>query len=248
MPSVYAHLLMGDKVLRRLSPEMRDRLLSEKKLFYMGLLGPDILFFYRPTGVNSFNRMGSRIHSREGLEIIGKASSALSGNDSDDSKFAYICGLICHFALDRRCHGYIRRRTEKLLVPHAGTELLFDMRLFVRCGRRRAVLRRLDPDLRSARVVSGFYEGTDTARIFSAMRNVRRFCKLFAAIAERRHVDNSFKGSDRVLLSLLRSAASDAVMLISELEDSAAGLKSWNRIYRYTFASDILSDDNHDRV
>ena len=49
MPNYYAHLSLGAQVLSQLPQELSLLLNRERSAFDLGCLGPDPLFFYRPT-------------------------------------------------------------------------------------------------------------------------------------------------------------------------------------------------------
>lgn len=71
-----------------------------------------------------------------------------------DWSAGYAAGYLCHFALDSRCHPYIRRRQDGVKIAHTGIESEFDRFLMVRDG--------LDPHretpLPTPRMPESFYE------------------------------------------------------------------------------------------
>ncbi len=47
---------------------------------------------------------------------------------------AYLYGFLCHFALDRACHGYIAEQIARSGVAHTEIEVEFDRSLLVQAG------------------------------------------------------------------------------------------------------------------
>lgn len=64
MPNYYAHLSLGAQVLSQLPQELSLLLNRERSAFDLGCLGPDPLFFYRPTLPNPVRREGVAMHAR----------------------------------------------------------------------------------------------------------------------------------------------------------------------------------------
>ena len=52
MPSTYAHYRFGRDVYRRLPDDIKGIISDERRLFLIGLHGPDILFYYKPLKSN----------------------------------------------------------------------------------------------------------------------------------------------------------------------------------------------------
>ena len=106
MPSTYAHRCFGRQVLAALPQEMQQLLLPEQNLFSIGLHGPDILFFDHPL-LGHVSRLGHRMHKQSGAAFFRPAGEKLAALEFPAPETAYLYGFLCHFALDRACHGYI---------------------------------------------------------------------------------------------------------------------------------------------
>lgn len=137
MPAAFAHDLYGRLVYGRLSPEIKQAIRREKDCFYLGLHGPDVLFFYRPLGENPVNRKGYRMHEAPASEIFKHGLEVL-GREKDEKKraaiSAYLLGFSCHFALDCRLHGAINQTEKDTEFTHGDIETELDRRLLVREG------------------------------------------------------------------------------------------------------------------
>lgn len=62
MPSTYAHKRFGEKVLSALPEPLSGHLKKHLPEYYLGLHGPDLLFYYRPLGKNAVNGKGYKMH------------------------------------------------------------------------------------------------------------------------------------------------------------------------------------------
>ena len=115
MPSTYAHRCFGRRVLAALPQEMQQLLRPEQALFSIGLHGPDILFFDHPL-LGHVSRLGHRMHKQSGAAFFRPAGEKLAALEFPAPETAYLYGFLCHFALDRACHGYIAEQDRKSVV------------------------------------------------------------------------------------------------------------------------------------
>lgn len=70
MPTTYTHDRFGKDVYRRLPGELRRIIRKEKKLYLIGLHGPDIFFYYHPLSTNPVVKKGHRMHERNADEFL----------------------------------------------------------------------------------------------------------------------------------------------------------------------------------
>lgn len=265
MPSTYAHYRFGREVLSKLPEEIRKIILNEQELFNMGLHGPDLLFYYKPLTVNEVNSQGYGIHSEAGIDFFLPASKEIMKMAFSPAYLAYIYGVICHFALDRECHGYIDEKIAESGVSHAEIEVEFDRRLMVYDGFdpiTHILTEHIRPSKRSARVISSFYSKASADDIYRAMQSYVFYNRLLIApsVFKREFVYGILKisghydemhglmvnyrpnpkcsDSNRELAVRYGRAIKKAVMLISGFEGSAKGLKPWCELYNYTFGSE----------
>ncbi|MCD8119270.1 MAG: zinc dependent phospholipase C family protein [Lachnospiraceae bacterium] len=78
----------------------------------------------------------------------------------DLASFAYVCGFLCHFALDVCCHGYIGDYIGSHGVSHAKIESELDRELMVRDGFdpvSHSIVGHLAASDENARIISRFY-------------------------------------------------------------------------------------------
>ena len=82
MPGTYAHYAFGKKVLLDafLSPilEIKNIILKNMDLFFIGLHGPDILLYYKPLIYNNpTSKLGHKIHNENSNIFFEKARSII---------------------------------------------------------------------------------------------------------------------------------------------------------------------------
>ena len=135
MPAIFAHDLFGRKVFSELDQEIKQMIRKEKDCFYLGLQGPDVLFFYRPLAKNPINQKGYRYHERPAMEIFAHGLQVMRQMEDEKERNAiqaYLLGMSCHFALDHSLHGTVNRLEKETGFTHAQIETELDRRLLQR--------------------------------------------------------------------------------------------------------------------
>lgn len=138
MPAAFAHDLYGRLVFERLKPEVRRAVGKEKDCFYLGLHGPDVLFFYRALGNNPVNRKGYHLHEEAASGIFEHGLAVLEKEHDKrkkDAIRAYLLGFACHFALDCSLHRYINEKEKNTIYTHGEIETELERRLLIREGK-----------------------------------------------------------------------------------------------------------------
>lgn len=78
MPGTYAHYAFGKKVLAQVDDEIKNIILKNMDLFFIGLHGPDILFYYKPLIYNNpTSKLGHNIHNENSNIFFEKARSII---------------------------------------------------------------------------------------------------------------------------------------------------------------------------
>ena len=131
MPSTYAHYKMGNDIISNLNKEQLRVINSEKKLFQVGLHGPDIFYYFRLMKTNEVNRMGYELHKVSGLDYFKKMQEVYGRNTNKDKHLSYIYGSLCHYILDVECHRYIEEVVKRTYLSHAEIEIEFDKKLML---------------------------------------------------------------------------------------------------------------------
>ena len=176
---------------------------------------------------------------------------------------AYLYGFLCHFALDRACHGYIAGQIARSGVAHTEIEVEFDRSLLVQAGLdpiRTSLTGHLHASARSAAVMAELLPDELTPRqteqairtflwgnaLFLAPGRAKRTA-LYAGM----HLAGAYHGlhgmivnyepnpkcaeSNLVLQRLFDEAVPQAVTLITEYLPCIRGELPWSGLYDYTF-------------
>ncbi len=137
MPSTYAHKRFGELVFDLLPAPLQEQINTHKESFYLGLHGPDILFYYKPTSSSPTKKDGIAIHFAPAKDFFLKAAKKLIAfkNPLSTAEGAYVAGFLCHFGLDDACHGHIYK-LEGTGVAHGKIESEFDKLLLRADGKK----------------------------------------------------------------------------------------------------------------
>ena len=186
MPNYYAHLSLGAQVLSQLPQELSLLLNRERSAFDLGCLGPDPLFFYRPTLPNPVRREGVAMHARSALPVVGRLREAVE--EDAPMSAGYAAGFLCHLALDSACHGWIDRRAAEGTVTHLAMEAEFD-RLLMERDDLVSLGRSYLPPMPSGEVFAAAaraYQHTSPKQLEEGYRSMRRDTALFARLSGHR--------------------------------------------------------------
>lgn len=267
MPSTYAHYRMGCEVKKEISGKVKDVVENNRSLYLTGLHGPDILFYYRPLMPNRISSIGYNTHARSGRVFFENAAEIIKLHDMDERYISYICGLICHFALDVTCHGYIDEKIEKSGISHTEIEVEFDRKLMVEDGLdpiRHRLTDHIEPSKENAGIIRPFFKGTETAHIEKALRSMIFYNDLLIAPSDiKRHMINvllkvtgnykemhglvvnrepnpSCADSNEKLSELYAKARDAAVKLMPEYIEHLTDDAPLDHIYDMTFGSKLV--------
>ncbi len=201
MPTTYAHYRFGRDVYKKLPPQLQAVIRSHGGLYNIGLHGPDLLFYYKAYIKNPVNQTGFAMHSRPGTEFFRQAASVIhtsrlhsrfSGKKPlsfiVSSKYAYIFGFLCHFALDSRCHPYVERMVRETGISHSEIEAELDRDLMTRDGLNPMTCRptaHLRPRIFYGSIISRFFPDITARQIVTAIRHMRFCCNLLAPSGHR---------------------------------------------------------------
>ena len=176
MPSNYAHHRFGFLALETLDPGMRRSIQRFRRVFDVGLYGPDPFFFYNPFWKNPVSQMGSAFHQKTGREFFTAACAALKAAPSEMGT-VYLYGLLGHYCLDALCHPYVWEKDAAKQVRHAELETDFDRYLLRLDGKIPPHLQCINEHMHLTRgecvTAAQFFPGSTPGQIDQGIRNMR---------------------------------------------------------------------------
>jgi len=134
MPSNYAHYRFGAAALDAMPGDIRRTVKRYRRLYDMGLHGPDIFFYYNPLWKTKSGALGSRLHRQTGKEFFGRICRRLRTEPVPEAE-AYLYGLLCHYALDTACHPFVLEQARLETAGHIEIETEFDRFLLALDGK-----------------------------------------------------------------------------------------------------------------
>lgn len=134
MPSIYAHTRFAHQAEKMLPEELRRSIQRFPKLFEFGAQGADFFFFYQPLFPTKTGKLGSRFHNLTGREFFQQAAQHYADNPSEGAK-VYLYGVLCHYALDSRCHPLIVQASSGKTPGHTELEVEMDRVLLAQDGK-----------------------------------------------------------------------------------------------------------------
>lgn len=125
MPSTYAHYRMGVALLPTFPADVRRTIQRFRRMFDVGLHGPDIFLYYNVLLPTATGSLGSKYHAQTGREFFQRACR-VARLEKSEAVQAYIYGVMCHYALDSMCHPFVREQASAGNATHGEIEAEFD--------------------------------------------------------------------------------------------------------------------------
>lgn len=176
MPGTYAHYRFGQAALAMLSDEQQRTARRFRRLFDMGLHGPDIFYYGDPLGLASNGKLGKRFHAMTGAEFFAHVVRSLKLQPSEGA-MAYFYGLVAHYALDSISHPFVSKNvTAERSAIQIYTE--FDRYLLVLDGKKPPHLQDYTEHLQltggECQTVAAFYHGVSAAQTETAVKSMQK--------------------------------------------------------------------------
>lgn len=130
MPASYAHYRFGKLLLPQLPDSTRRCIQRFRRMYDMGLHGPDIFFFHGLFLDTNAGKLGKQIHRQSGQEFFTRAWAAA---DTEAAK-AYLYGVLAHYCLDAACHPFALRAESTGEATHKKLEAEFERYLMAMDG------------------------------------------------------------------------------------------------------------------
>lgn len=183
MPSTYAHYRFGTEMLAVFPADVRRTVQRFRRLYDVGLHGPDLFFYYNPAVHTPIGSLGGKFHHQTGREFFGRFCRSLRLSPSE-AGLAYLYGVLAHFCLDSVCHPFINRESEAGPASHVEIETEFDRFLLEADGKlpirsqERSSHIRLTPG--ECETVSAFYSPAKAGHVRVCVNNMDFFTRLLA--------------------------------------------------------------------
>ena len=175
MPTTYAHYKFGKEVISALPRPLQSSIENNRKLFDIGVHGPDLLFYYKALMKNPVNTQGYELHDKMADEFFRNAIEVIKKAEDPAAARAYIYGFICHFALDSECHPYIEKMIQTSGLSHSEIEMEFDRLLlkedYINPVRYLAT-GHIHPNRKNASVIAPFFNDMTPELIEKSMRSM----------------------------------------------------------------------------
>lgn len=184
MPAIYAHYRFGAKLLPTLPPDVQKTIRRFRRMFDVGLHGPDPFFYYQPLFETKIGNLGEEYHMQTGRELFGRMCRILA-HKPDEASMAYLYGLLGHFCLDSNCHPTIDEWDESGVVAHIRVESEFERYLLEKDGKIPPCEQDLSPHLTltdaECAAVAAFYPPASARQIRTAVNNMAFFTRFLTA-------------------------------------------------------------------
>lgn len=119
MPNIITHTLFAQEIFDKVDENTHDLFEPRLHLLEIGSNGPDFLFFHGMNPKDFFKKSdlrvsGSMFHAGHVNEFYQKALISIRNEVDEEIKkdmITYVCGHLCHWALDATSHPYVFYRT-----------------------------------------------------------------------------------------------------------------------------------------
>lgn len=125
MPANYAHYRFGSQILPTLPADVRRPIQRFRRLFDVGLHGPDLFFYYNILMDTPVGKLGTKFHDMTGREFFGMVCRRLRLEPTEAGQ-AYLYGVLAHYCLDSICHPFVQEKTSDGKISHTELETEFD--------------------------------------------------------------------------------------------------------------------------
>ena len=170
MPASYAHYRFGKQLFPELPADVRQCVQRFRRMYDMGLHGPDIFFYQNPFLDTAAGKLGKQIHRQSGQEFFAQAWAAA---DSEAAR-AYLYGLLAHYCLDAVCHPFVNKVVSSGEAEHVKLEAEFDRYLMAMDGitapHRHDMTRHMKLTRGECMTIAAFYPTATGANVSQSVR------------------------------------------------------------------------------
>ena len=130
MPTNYTHYRFGKEILPELPASVRQSIQRFRRLYDMGLHGPDLFFYHNPFQKTAAGSLGKVFHAQTGAEFFTQACSRAT----TEAARVYLYGVLTHYCLDSLTHPFVKKQVEAEKARHVEMEIEFDRYLLEQDG------------------------------------------------------------------------------------------------------------------
>lgn len=183
MPSTYAHYRFGTAALGIMPADARRTIQRFRRLYDVGLHGPDIFYYRAPLLKSAENFLGIKYHEQTGQAFFQRVCRSVRLERSE-AALSYLYGVLSHYALDSVCHPFISEQAGAEDLSHARIETEFDRFLMVLDGKKDPHSQDLTLHLQLTpgewETVAKFYPPANAPLIRDSLRGMTRLLRFFA--------------------------------------------------------------------
>lgn len=170
MPAGYAHYRFGRLLLKQMPAGARQCIQRFRRMYDLGLQGPDIFFYANPFLSTAAGKLGKQYHGLTGRELFARAC-ACAGSEAAR---AYLYGLLAHYCLDCACHPFVEKTVRSGEAAHIPLEAEFERYLMALDGieapHRHDFSRYLKLTRGESMTVASFYPPATGANVHGSVR------------------------------------------------------------------------------
>ncbi len=183
MPATYAHHRLGVALLPTMPADVRRTIGRFRRMFDLGLHGPDIFFYHNIPFPTKTGKLGSKFHRQTGRECFQRLCR-IARLEKSEAALAYIYGALCHYVLDSCCHPYVTDQAQKGPAGHLEIETEFDRFLLELDGKKHPESYDLSGHIRltagECSTIAKFYPPATSRQIQDSVSRMFRYVKLLA--------------------------------------------------------------------
>lgn len=134
MPGLYAHYRFGSAALSAMPADIRRSIQRFRRLYDVGLHGPDLFYNYYPVGAKAGSLLGVKFHEQTGRVFFTRVCRTIRLERSEAAA-AYLYGVLCHYVLDSILHPFISLTAEQCGITTLEIETELDRFLLEQDGK-----------------------------------------------------------------------------------------------------------------
>lgn len=177
MPAYYTHYRLGKQALPEFPAQVRQSIQRFRRLYDMGLQGPDFFFYHNPFFPTATGELGHTFHMQTGQEFFTRVCAQAN---SEAAK-VYLYGLLGHYLLDSLCHPFVHKMNDSGEAGHVALEAEFERYLLDADGLRPVYCQDFSKRMKLTRgecvTVAGFYPPATPGGVWQSVRFMALYSK-----------------------------------------------------------------------